>query len=68
MGNVYFVWVQIGSRINAQKWYGKPVTGTGSNLLEPLVTVELSEGERDWPLDALKMKYPYVGPKEKPDA
>lgn len=63
MSKVYFAWVLVGSRVNAQKWYGVPVSGTGSQKQEPLLLVELPEGEHDWTLDALKQKYPYEGVK-----
>jgi hypothetical protein len=63
MSKVYFAWVLVGARVNAQKWYGVPVTGTGTNKVDPLLLVELPEAEHDWPLDALKHKYPYEGAK-----
>jgi hypothetical protein len=63
MSKVYFAWVLVGARVNAQKWYGVPVTGTGSKKPEPLLLVELDPSEADWPFDALKHKYPYEGAK-----
>ena len=63
MSKVYFAWVQVGTRVNPQKWYGVPVSGSGSLRQEPLWLKELDAPEVDLDLDALKAKYPYEGAK-----
>lgn len=64
--DVYFAWVAVHGRVNAQKWYGVPMDHAKNKALYAVdptgylrLLQKLHPDEYDLSLEELKEKYPY---------